>query len=180
MVDEPPAEVWSHPALTLLRSAISGYGLFARADIAADSRVFRLGGRLVSTAELDSLIADENANRRYVDTITVGEGRHLVLPPGTLVHFANHSCDPNLWHAGQYDVVARRDIHAGEELTIDYGTNSGAPGFEMPCTCGTAGCRTVVTSDDWRIVELQQRYEGHWTPALAQRIEKGNAPNGAM
>src|SRR4051812_44075157 len=98
MVEEPPAEAWSHPALTPLRSAISGDGLFAGADIAAESRVFQLGGRLVSTAELTALIAAENASGRYVDTITVSEGLHLVLPPDTLVHFANHSCDPNLWH----------------------------------------------------------------------------------
>jgi hypothetical protein len=153
------------------RSAIAGDGLFAGVNIEAGDRLLRLAGRLVTTAELESLIADANASGRYVDTITVLEGRHLVLPPDTIVHFANHSCDPNLWHVGFYDVVARRDIRADEELTIDYGTNSGAPGFEMRCTCGTTGCRTVVTSEDWRIVELQHRYEGHWTAALAQRIE---------
>jgi hypothetical protein len=179
MVKEP-REVWSHPALAPRRSAISGDGLFAGADITAGSRVFQLGGRLVTTAELATLIADENASGRYVDTITISEGLQLVFPPDTLVHFANHSCDPNLWHAGPYDVIARRDIRAGEEVTIDYGTNSGAQGFKMHCTCGTAACRTVVTSDDWRIVELQHRYEGHWTPALAQRIEDPDSTEGAV
>src|SRR3954467_8470714 len=100
MVEEPPAQVWTPPSLRPLRSAISGDGLFAGADIIAGSRVFQLGGRLVSTAELSALIAAENACGSYVDTITVSEGLHLVLPPDTLVHFANHSCDPNLWHAG--------------------------------------------------------------------------------
>lgn len=171
MVEEPSSEVWSHPALSARPSAISGDGLFTGVDISAGDRLFRLGGRLVSTVELGSLIADANANGRYVDTITIVEGRHLVLPTDSIVHFANHSCDPNLWHVGFYDVVARRDIRAGEELTIDYGTNSGAPGFEMRCTCGTTRCRGVVTSEDWRLVELQHLYAGHWTPALAQRIE---------
>ena len=175
MVEEPSSEVWSHPALSVRRSAISGDGLFAGVDIAAGDRLFRLGGRLVTTVELGSLIADANANGRYVDTIAIVEGRHLVLPADTIVHYANHSCDPNLWHVGSYDVVARRDIRAGEELTIDYGTNSGAPGFVMRCTCGTTRCREVVTSEDWRVVELQHRYAGHWTPALAQRIE-GTSP----
>lgn len=179
MVEDPPPEVWSHPALTVRRSAISGEGLFAEADISAGDRLFRLGGRLVTTADLGSLIAYANANARYVDTITIVEGRHLVLPPDTIVHFANHSCDPNLWHAGSYDVVARRDIRADEELTIDYGTNSGAPGFKMRCTCGTTRCRAVVTSQDWRIVELQHRYEGHWTPALAQLIEDASHTDNA-
>lgn len=132
------------------------------------------------TPELERLIAYENTHGRYVDTITVSNGLHLVLPRDTLVHFTNHSCDPNLWHAGPYDVVARRDIHTGEELTIDYGTNSGAPGFEMLCTCGAPDCRSVVTSDDWRIVRLQHRYQGHWTPALAQRMRAANETDGGM
>ena len=165
--------MWSHPDLVVTRSAISGNGLFAGADIAAGERVLRLGGRLMTTAELDAHITERNAAGSYVDTITISEGVHLVLPPDTIVHFANHSCDPNAWHAGPFDIVARRDIRAGDEVTIDYGTHSGAPGFVMQCDCGTTHCRRFVTSNDWQIAELQERYEGHWTPALAQRIAGG-------
>jgi hypothetical protein len=32
----------------------------------------------------------------YIDTITVFEDALLVLPTATMLHFANHSCDPNL------------------------------------------------------------------------------------
>jgi hypothetical protein len=132
----------------------------------------RLGGRLVSTAELDALIATANADpdAPYVDTTTVDEGTHLVMPPRTVAHFANHSCDPNLWHDGAFEVVARRDIATGEELTVDYATSAGAAGLAMRCKCGTGSCRGEVTSDDWRIPLLQERYAGHWVPALAARI----------
>jgi SET domain-containing protein len=41
------------------------------------------------------------------------------------VRYGNHSCDPNLWHADVVTITARRDIAAGEELTIDYATHPG-------------------------------------------------------
>lgn len=98
------------------------------------------------------------------------EDQHLVLPPGSDVHFGNHSCDPSTWLTGPYELTARRDLQAGEELTLDYGTISGASGFQMTCTCGSALCRGETTSDDWKIAGLQERYAGHWPPALAERI----------
>src|SRR3954469_1837039 len=169
---DPSPQVWVMPHCIVGASSIAGRGLFAGADVAAGDLVLRLGGHLVTTAELEALIAEANAAGRYVDTITVHEERHLVLPDSTIVHFAHHSCAPNLWHDGALDVRARRDVRAGEELTIDYGTNSGAPGFAMDCTCGAPECRGRITSDDWRITDLQRRYDGHWVPALARRIDE--------
>jgi hypothetical protein len=178
-LEPPAADVWALGHLTVGTSGIAGEGLFAGQDIAADDIVFRLGGRLVSTADLESLIREASAAGRYVDTITVFEDAHLVVPPGTIVHFANHSCDPSLWHDGAYEVRARRDIAAGEELTIDYGTNSGAPGFTMTCLCGAPNCRGWVTSEDWRLPDLQRRYGRHWVPALVDRIRgTGSASEG--
>lgn len=91
--------------------------------------------------------------------------------PGTAAHWCNHSCDPNLWHVGPYEIAARRPIGAGEELTVDYATNSGASGFRMRCRCGSPRCRGEITSDDWQRPDLQARYRGHWTPALQARID---------
>ncbi len=168
----PPADVWLDERLIVGDSVIEGRGLFFSTDTAADTIVIELGGRLVSTAELEILIAqaDTGPQAPFVDTITICPGQHLVLPPGTPVHFGNHSCDPTLWHIGPYSLGTRRDAAAGEEATIDYGTQSGAPGFRMICTCGTPTCRGVVTSDDWQDGQLQRRYEGHWVPALQARI----------
>ena len=139
--------------------------------------LIRLAGRLVSSAELAALLQAVGAggDTDYVDTITVYEDRHLVLPPGTLVHFGNHNCDPNLWHAGPYEIAARSDVQAGQELTIDYGTNSAAAGFSMSCCCRSAQCRGQVSSEDWRRPELQARYRGHWVPALAERMATSSA-----
>jgi hypothetical protein len=174
----PSADVWVADPVRVGRSAIEGDGLFATADLPAGTPVARLGGRLVTTAELARLIATADADpaEPYVDSVTVAEDAHLVLPPGTMVHAGNHACDPNLWLDGPDTLVTRRPVAAGEELTVDYATLSGAGGLELTCRCGGPACRGRVTGDDWRRPDLQARYRGHWVPALADRIA-GMAPD---
>ena len=41
--------------------------------------------------------ASAAAEGDYVDTIAIDHDVHLVLPAGTVAHYANHSCDPTLW-----------------------------------------------------------------------------------
>lgn len=150
-------------------SAIAGRGLFATSALGEGTVVIRVGGRLVSTEDLQRLI---ETSGHYVDTLTVVEDAHLVLPAATIVHYGNHSCDPNLWHVGPYEIATRRPVPVGEELTMDYATQTGAPGFSMPCCCGAADCRGEVTSEDWRLADLRARYAGHWVPALEERIAR--------
>ncbi len=163
----PPRVPWVHESVIVSHSDIAGRGLFTNMALPDGLVAVRLGGRLVSTQELTRLLDESD---RYVDTVTVFPNAHLVLPAGTTVHYGNHSCDPNLWHAGPFDIATRRPVDAGEELTIDYATHTGAPGFSMRCACGAPQCRGMVTSDDWRLPELQSRYAGHWMPALEERI----------
>ena len=171
----PPETVWVHPHIAVHDSSIEGKGLFATRDLPAGEIVLRLGGRLVSTDELARLIdhAKSDPSHTYVDTLTIDEDAHLVLPPGTVIHFGNHSCDPNMWHVSPFEIATRRLVSAGDELTIDYGTQSGAPGFSMACRCGSPLCRCSVSSDDWRLPALQERYRDHWVPALEARITAG-------
>lgn len=115
---------------------------------------------------------DREPDAAFVDTITIDEDVHSVLPGATIVQFGNHSCDPTLWHVSAYELATRRRVRGGEELTLDYGTNSGAEGFALDCRCGSLICRGRVTSEDWGMPELRQRYEGHWSPALQRRIAR--------
>ena len=79
-------------------SPIEGNGLAATAVIPAGEIVARLGGRIVADRELTLLLAaaGRQGGSSYVDTITVDDDAHLVLPDGEAVHFLNHSCDPNV------------------------------------------------------------------------------------
>lgn len=62
-----------------------------------------------------------------------------------------------------------RDVEAGEELTLDYAMMDDCDG-EMACNCGTAACRKIVTGQDWRRPELQQKYRGYFSIYLQKRI----------
>lgn len=176
----PEPDCWLHPDVEVRRSPIHGLGLFARLPIAEGAAVSRLGGRMVSGAELDALFAAAGADpaRPYIDTITVADGRHLVLPPRRPNGYGNHSCDPNTWWVGPYTPVARRGIAAGEEVTNDYGTSTGDRLFTMDCGCGSRLCRGRVTGGDWRLPDLRRRYGDHWVPALLERIR--SVPAGAV
>lgn len=169
----PPTDVWVDKRLVVRDSPIEGQGLFFTDALAAGTTVIRLGGRLVSSAELDALMrrAAADPDAPYVDTMAAYADAHLLLPPNTLAHCSNHSCDPTLWLIDAFRIATRRDVTAGDEATIDYGTVSDAAGFSMVCHCGVAACRGEVTSNDWSRAELQQRYRGHWAPALQARID---------
>lgn len=169
----PAADCWLHDAIEPRTSSIEGLGLFATRRLPAGTVVERLGGRLVSEDELLALFAaqEREPGAPYIDTIAASDGLHLVLPPGTPLHYGNHSCEPNAWHVDAYTVATRRDIAPGEEITIDYGTVSAAAGWAMHCQCGAAACRGTITAEDWRIPELRQRYGEHWVPELLSRID---------
>jgi uncharacterized protein len=128
----------------------------------------------VTGGELRQLFSEaaQRPDHPYVDTITVGEDLHLVLPTGQPNHYGNHSCDPNLWWANAYTLVARRPIGTGEEVTSDYATSTAVAGFAMACACGSSLCRGVITGEDWRLPELQARYGDHWVPVLLARIRQ--------
>jgi hypothetical protein len=161
-------DCWLHPDVRVDTSRIAGRGLFADAPIAAGEPVSRVGGRLVSSAELDDLLTNADG---YVDTIVVDNDLHLVLPGDAPSRFGNHSCEPNLGWRDEFTLVAMRDIAAGEELTNDYATSTGDPRFILMCHCETYRCRQVIEGTDWRIPQLQQRYAGFWVPVLQRRID---------
>ena len=166
----PNPDCWLHPAVEVRPSHIAGEGLFARVPLRAGTEVSRLGGRLVTGQELRRLLRAGGESGGYVDTITVADDSHLVLPAGQSNGKGNHACDPNLWWADEYTLVARQDVEADAELTNDYATSTGEEGFAMPCRCGAAVCRGVVSGNDWELPELQQRYGEHWVPDLLARI----------
>jgi uncharacterized protein len=168
----PEPDCWLHPHLEIRSSPIAGLGLFAAAPIPTGTVVSRVGGRLVSTAELRELFAAAATEHSYVDTIAVTETRHLVLPPRRPNGYGNHSCDPNLWWVGAYELATRREIAADEEVTNDYATSTADDEFTMACCCRTTRCRGTITGHDWRLPDLHRRYGDHWVPILQARIRR--------
>lgn len=122
-----PSHCWLHPGVAVRESKIEGRGLFATVRLVEGTSVSRVGGRIVPSTALASLLAarDHDPSQPYVDTIMIDDDAHLILPPGNLNHYGNHSCDPNLWWADGFTLDARCDIEPGTELTNDYGTSPG-------------------------------------------------------
>jgi hypothetical protein len=85
----------------------------------------------------------------------------------------NHSCSSNVWPLDEDHWATMRDVKAGESLTIDYATFDSNNFICIDrCLCGATDCRKYVRGDDWRILELQQRYQGHFLPYIAEKIAR--------
>jgi len=78
----------------------------------------------------------------------------------------NHSCDPNAWIEG-LDLVARRPIEAGEEITVEYATFIAGTGASFVCRCGADDCRGRVTPEDWQLPQIRCRYAEHCSGYIA-------------
>ncbi len=113
-----------------------------------------------------------------VNAIQIAEVRHLVEAPEITQQRAggslNHCCDSNVWMADEVTFVARRDIATGEEITVDYALFTVQPEWvlDQPCRCGTDVCRHAITGNDWKRLDVQQRYYPHFSPFINARIER--------
>jgi SET domain-containing protein len=171
---------WTDPRTEVRPSLIQGQGLFAREPILAGEVVEILGGTLMTQAEFETFLA----TAKRFNAVQIAEATHLVERPEVTKArggSVNHSCDSNLWMADEVTVVARRDISAGEELTIDYALHTANPDWELdgPCNCGSPLCRGTVRGSDWRLPEVQERYRGHFSPFTNERIATIDNEGGA-
>ena len=127
-----------------------GRGLFAARDFAAGEKILLLNGRTISFTESVAMCEKQSnpvqiAAADYVD----------IEPPGV---FTNHSCEPNAGIANSLELVALRQIKAGDEIRFDYSTTMDEDHWTMACMCKAKNCRGVVR--DFRLLpaETQQRY----------------------
>jgi uncharacterized protein len=67
-------------------------------------------------------------------------------------NYINHSCAPNMGYDFEGNVIADRDIRAGEELTLDYGCFAVNLDEPFECDCSAPDCRKRVRRTDWRML----------------------------
>ncbi|ALV06789.1 SET domain-containing protein [Roseateles depolymerans] len=126
-------------AVTLRRSRIDGYGVFAQQAIHAGQRLGQLTGESITVAEArrraqagGRLMLVELSPARAIDASRSQDA----------LRFTNHSCAPNARiqvEDGEVQFLAIRDIADGEELTVDYGLTHHEG--RLACQCGAPGCR---------------------------------------
>jgi uncharacterized protein len=138
------------------RSPIHGNGVFATADIPAQTELIEYKGRLLTHAQADRLY-DGSTDTGHTFLFTLNE-RYVIDAnvDGNVARWINHSCQPNCRAVVEENqegkrrldrvlIESLREIRAGEELTYDYGINLGerlTPRLKRiwQCHCGHADC----------------------------------------
>lgn len=148
-----------------------GKGVFADRNIKKGERLAIFGGYIMSLEEEKQLPKNiRDLAHQIDDNFVIGIKEENEIQN---VDNFNHSCDPNAGFKGQIFLVAMRDIEAGEEITFDYAmTLGGDEPYSMECLCGKENCRKIITNEDWKNPELQEKYKGYFLWYLEEKINK--------
>lgn len=114
---------------------VKGLGLFAKKDFKKDDFLFEFVGEIY-----ESDLAQDLPSEVKNHGVGVFENR-WIWDKDNYSYYINHSCDSNCGMNGLTKVVARRDIKAGEELTIDYALFEDCDWMLDNCLCGEKSCR---------------------------------------
>ncbi len=145
-------------------NSIAGYGIYASRDIKQGEIIYKGEGR--SQRIITKRFVEKNWNedekmhfRRYAYAISE---ELFILWDDDPSEWApqNHCCDPNTTFDG-LNVLAVKDILAGEELTLDYAQFLDEHMEPFDCRCGAKQCRGHIAgvknnSLTVREVKLQQ------------------------
>jgi hypothetical protein len=171
-LQDVPNTSWISKSVVIGESTIHGRGLFAACPIKREETIIVFGGQLFSMGQVRQGLVRNQSVSGYAEGVYIGIPTQL---PPTSDEYLNHSCDPNLWLVGPVTVVSRRDISAGEELTLDYATFEIDNEWKLSgCNCGSDLCRHNITGHDWMNVDLRLRYDDHFLPCLNDRIRRAN------
>lgn len=144
-------------SIIIKNSPVDGRGLFASRPIKRGEIVWRLD---TSEPKLTYAALQQLSERERSLAFQFGN-EFIICHDGS--EYMNHGCDPNTWWASDTELAARRDITSGEEITYDYVTADISPAWQAPwrCRCGSALCRHIISSEDYKDQQWQKRYGGH-------------------
>lgn len=155
----PQEKIAQYAYLYVAPTECCGFGLFTARPARTHDVVLRVE---------DPHYLSRARPRAYLSQLGLGHadmfqvGHDLFLPPyGGLDDFTNHNCDPNCGlrvNPTGFEMIALRDIDAGQELFYDYSTHQEHPLEDMDCRCGSLLCRGVVRSFSTLPDALRQRY----------------------
>jgi len=150
-----------------------GKGVFAKKNIKKGDLLSVFGGYIITRKEEESLpegFQDEGI--QISDDLVLGIKDKSGAEDAS---YFNHSCAPNAGCNGQIFLVAMRNIEEGEEITFDYGMvlckTKGCKSYKLECVCGAKKCRKYITDNDWKIPELQKKYNGYFQWYIQEKID---------
>uniref|UniRef100_A0AC35FY65 Histone-lysine N-methyltransferase n=1 Tax=Panagrolaimus sp. PS1159 TaxID=55785 RepID=A0AC35FY65_9BILA len=146
--------LWEH-WLKLARSTIHGRCVFAIKSILKNTCLIEYVGTFIHQTEADRKEKQyREAGITSIYFFAVSNGVVIDIDAtkfGNNARYINHACRANVY-SKEYDVDgqkkiffhAKRNIQAGEELTIDYNFEYDPLQQRIPCKCGLPGCRKYL------------------------------------
>jgi hypothetical protein len=144
-----------------------GFGSFAVDPIPMGTIVATFGGTILTRINFETYPLEQRSRSIQIDM------DQFVLGPESRESgdSINHSCLPNCGIRNATQLIAMREIAAGEELTYDYATSDTSDYDEFECACGSDNCRGRVSGDDWKLPDLQKRYQNMFSPYVQRKIQ---------
>jgi D-alanine-D-alanine ligase len=153
-----------------------GYGLYAARDISV--------GEIIQQGEQKGhyLVTKSHVENTWKDVQLKGWFQQYAYPmtDNTYVMWSekpeewlplNHCCDPNTWLVG-LDLVSRRPIKKGEQITMEYATFCTDNMHDFECGCGATNCRRNVKGTDYLQPWLEQLYKGHMSDYVVSKRQQ--------
>lgn len=126
------------PGLSIQKSQINGRGCFATVQFSRRRKIAEYTGERIPDSEAQRRAHRAKLRICDVDGVWSIDGSR----GGNGTHYINHSCEPNAYVRtihGHVVFFALRDIHPGDEITVDY-EQTLHPDSKR-CYCGAASCR---------------------------------------
>lgn len=127
--------------LRVAPSKIHRWGVFAEEKIPARRKIMEYTGEKISRRETKRR-AEGPLNYLFtLNSYWCVDGN----VGGSGAQYVNHCCNPNVYARIVKDHIlymSARDIHPGEELTLDYHFDKDVE--RVPCHCGAPNCRGTI------------------------------------
>lgn len=138
-----------------------GLGVFATKFIPKGTIMYVIDEMELIFPDGHPLLTDEHY-RKYIEKFSYTDQNGSRIVSWDYAKYINHYCDRNTISTGYGFEIAVRDIHAGEQVTDDYG----ALNIEesMKCYCGKSNCRGEINPDD--LLTFAEDWDKEILPAI--------------
>ncbi len=179
-----PATAAAGRRIQVRRSGVHGRGVFALQDIAEGETIIEYVGEIITWKEALRRHPHDPKDPNHTFYFHIDDGRVIdALHGGNSSRWINHSCDPSCEadeQEGRVFIKALRNIHAGEELSYDYGLVIDAPytkelKAEYPCWCGAANCRGTLLAGEGKKEKKEKKEKKQKAKSAKPEARKSEA-----
>ncbi len=164
---------WMSDKVIVKNTEKYGMGIYAKKEIKKGEKIAMFGGYVMTRKEEENTPPDIYDNAIQIDdNLVIGAKLKSEIEDASMF---NHSCNANAGIKGQILLVAIKDILLNEQITLDFGTvlfhPEGVKPYKLKCLCGDKDCRGNITDEDWKKAVVQEKYRGHFSMYLQDKID---------